>query len=47
MPHISTYGGTYLTVQPEKDSFGSFEPRQVKLQEASTNDQLTGLKSGK
>lgn len=46
MPHITTYGGSYLSAQSEKDSFGSFEPRQAKLQEAFTNDQLTGVKGG-
>ena len=45
MPHITTYGGSYFSVQPKKDSFGSFEPRQAKLQEASMNDQLIGRKA--
>ena len=46
MPHYSNYGGTtYLSAQPEKESFGSFEPREAKLQEASTNDQLIGGKA--
>ena len=44
MIHLPGLGDTYLTVQPEKDSFGSFEPRQEKLQEASANDELTGRK---
>ena len=44
MPHISTYGGSYFSAQPEKEDFGSFEPREAKFQEASTNDELTGLK---
>ena len=44
MPHISTYGGSYFSAQPEKEDFGSFEPRDAKFQEASTNDELTGLK---
>jgi hypothetical protein len=44
MPHISTYGGYYFSAQPEKEDFGSFEPREAKLQEASTNDQLIGGK---
>ena len=46
MPHITTYGGSYFSAQSEKDSFGSFEPRQAKLQEAFTNDQLIGVKGG-
>ena len=45
MPHITTYGGSYFSAQPEKDSFGSFEPRQANLQEASSNDQLIGGKA--
>ena len=45
MPHYTNYGGTtQLSVQPEKEGFGSFEPREAKFQEASTNDELTGLK---
>ena len=44
MPHISTYGGSYFSAQPEKEDFGSFEPREAKFQEASTNDELTGRK---
>ena len=44
MPHISTYGGFYFSTQPEKEDFGSFEPREAKFQEASTNDELTGRK---
>ena len=45
MPHYTNYGGTtYLSVQPEKEGFGSFEPREAKFQEASTNDALTGRK---
>ena len=44
MPHISTYGGSYFSAQPEKENFGSFEPREAKFQEASTNDELTGRK---
>ena len=46
MPHITTYGGGYFSAQPEKGSFGSFEPRQEKLQEAFADDQLIGLKGG-
>ena len=42
MPHFTDFGGARLTTQPEKDSFGSFEPRQAKLQDASTNDDLIG-----
>ena len=42
MPHISTYGGSYFSAQPEKEDFGSFEPREAKFQESSTNDELTG-----
>ena len=45
MPHYTNYGGTtQLSVQPEKEGFGSFEPREAKFQEASTNDELTGRK---
>ena len=46
MPHITTYGGGYFSAQPEKGSFGSFEPRQEKLQEVFADDQLIGLKGG-
>ena len=41
MPHFVTFD---VVPRPEKDSFGSFEPRQAKLQEASGNDDLTGRK---
>ncbi len=41
MPHFVTFD---VAPRPEKDSFGSFEPRQAKLQEASGNDDLTGRK---
>ncbi|KZR88103.1 hypothetical protein MITS9509_01570 [Synechococcus sp. MIT S9509] len=41
MPHFVTFD---VVPRPEKDSFGSFEPRHAKLQEASTNDDLTGRK---
>ena len=45
MPHYTNYGGTtQLSVQPEKEGFGSFEPREAKFQEASTNYELTGRK---
>ena len=46
MPHFPNFGDDRLSVQPEKDGFGSFEPRQEKLQEAFADDQLTGLKGG-
>jgi hypothetical protein len=41
MPHFVTFD---VVPRPEKDSFGSFEPREAKLQEASGNDDLTGRK---
>ncbi|KZR87332.1 hypothetical protein MITS9509_01182 [Synechococcus sp. MIT S9509] len=41
MPHFVTFD---VVPHPEKDSFGSFEPRQAKLQDVSTNDDLIGRK---
>ena len=46
MPHYTTYGGTFLSAQPQIDSFGSFEPRQEKLQKVPSNGGLIGLKGG-
>ena len=46
MPHFTDFGGTNLTVQSEKASFGSFEPRQAMFQEAFVDDQLIGFKGG-
>ena len=40
MPHFPNFGGTRLSVQPEKDSFGSFEPREV--ESVRGGDSLTG-----
>ena len=41
----ANFRDTQQDAQPEKESFGSFEPREAKLQEASTNDQLIGGKA--
>ena len=46
MPHYTNYGGTFLSAQPQIDSFGSFEPRQEKLQKVPSNGGLIGLKGG-
>ena len=41
----ANFRDTQQDAQPEKESFGSFEPREAKFQEASTNDQLIGGKA--